>query len=88
MGITKKLIQTHVYTDDGVFFVSTIDRDSSAMMGGRYAETMAWEWDEGKRARGGLLMQGEDMEGSIRRHMQIVESLHTHGIAATKEQGE
>lgn len=88
MEPNKKLIQTYVFTDDGAFFVSTIDRESSSMMGGRYAETMVWEWDGESRDRGSIMAQGEDIEGSIRRHMQIVEKLYSQGLAALNARDE
>ena len=48
MDVNKSLVKTYIYRDDGSFFVSTIDRDSSSMLGGRYAETLVFQWDAEK----------------------------------------
>ena len=85
MEPNKKLIQSYVFTEEGAYFVSTIDRESSSMMGGRYAETLVWEWDTEERERGGIVAQGEDLEGSIHRHMQIVEKIYSYGLVGLKE---
>lgn len=83
MGVSssQKLIQTHCYTEFGDFFVSTINRQSSAIESydHRYAETMVWEWNESTRERGDLIGQGEGSEYCIRRHQSIVESLFKWG---------
>ena len=76
MASGSKLIQTYVFREDKAFFVSTINRDSSSMCGGRYAETMVWEWDVEKRERGAMVYQAEALEGSIRKHQEIVVRLH------------
>jgi len=72
----SRVIQTYVFREDKAFFVSTINRDSSSMCSGRYAETMVWEWNSEKRERGAFVYQAEAPEGSIRKHQEIVVRLH------------
>ena len=76
------MISTYVQHDDKIYLVSTINRESSSMCGGRYAETMVWEWDRKniKRASDSILMQDEAPEGSIRAHQRVVEQIHALGI--------
>ena len=78
------MISTYVQHDGKTYFVSTINRDSSSIEGGRYAETMVWEWDIERRVRvsSKILMQGEGPEGSIRTHQKIVTQIFDHGITA------
>ena len=70
------------YVDHGGkrYFVSTINRDSSSCEPHRYAETIVWEWDEKKKERGDIVMQGSALENSIFRHQKIVEQIHANGI--------
>lgn len=79
-----KIIKTYVWHADKCYFVSTIERDSSAMEGpSRYNETIVWEyrWDalEGKDKRGALLHTDGEMTGSIRGHQRIVERIYEEG---------
>lgn len=75
-----RMIKTYVWHGDKCFFVSTISRDSSAMLGpSRYNETLVWEYDWEKAERGQMLWQDEASVGSIRTHQLIVEFLFRHG---------
>ncbi|MGH1361011.1 MAG: hypothetical protein ACRBC3_19805 [Burkholderiaceae bacterium] len=60
-----KRIQSYVYHGDKCFFVSTMERDSSAMVSPppRYNETMVWVWDEETRERQGhfIYMTGDTL---------------------------
>lgn len=81
---TKTLMQTYVFfssetQEDKAFFVSTIDRNSSSMYEGRYAETFVWEWNSTERKRGGIVNTDEALEGSIRKHILVCEELYKHG---------
>lgn len=78
------MISTYVQHDGKTYLVSTINRDSSADYGGRYAETMVWEWDFKTRSRvsNSILMQDEDLENSIKTHQEVVEKIFNHGITA------
>lgn len=89
----KTLIQTYVFysneqAQDKAFFVSTIDRESSSMYGGRYAETIVWKWDNTTKKRGDLIHMGEGMQGSIRTHFNICEKLYKDGTMQTEEDEE
>ncbi len=69
------VIQSYVYHGNKCFFVSTIERTSSAAANPcRYNETLVWEWDATTRGRGSLLHQGEDACGSVREHIRICEA--------------
>ncbi len=77
------MIVTYVTHKDKAYRVSTINRESSVMesCGTRYAETLVWEWDTIKQQiKGDILLMGTSFEGSINRHQQIVEMIHTSGI--------
>jgi hypothetical protein len=67
--MSDKVMQSYVWHDGKCFFVSTIDRQSSAALsqGGTYAETLVWDYDYEKRERGALVGQGEGATGSILR---------------------
>lgn len=53
------VIQSYLFFGDVGFFVSTIERDSSAAVSPppRFFETMVWEWDKTTKERGNLLLQ-------------------------------
>jgi len=62
------IIKTYIYKDDKRYFVSTIERDSSAQLGpGRYNETLVFDWPEDEKA-GKLVSQNEDCKGFIDAH--------------------
>lgn len=75
------LAQTYIWHDGKLFFVSTINRDSSAVAAGphRYAETIVWECDPQTRERGNLIAQDGAGENSIHAHQYIVDCLHRIG---------
>jgi len=82
MSETNKIIQSYVHKDDKCFFVSTINRLSSAMLNAEwiYAETMVWNWDEGKHDRGELIWQGEDVKDGTNTHFRACKSLLEAGV--------
>jgi len=61
---------TKIDVDGQLVVVSTIDRDCSALEGGRYAETMVFEYD-GKKL-GHILDQDEAPEGERGAHDRMV----------------
>lgn len=87
--MSKKLIQSYVWHGDKCFFVSTIDRESSAALayGGMYAETMVWAYDYAKGERGNFKGQAEGVEGSIRTHLMMCERLHKIGCTDEPDDG-
>lgn len=74
-----RLIKTYVWHGDDCYFVSTIDRDSSSPLGGRFAETIVWAYDWEARQRGALLWTDYAAEGSIKTHQAMVEAIHRNG---------
>jgi hypothetical protein len=86
MGQT--LAQTYVWHGDKAFFVSTINRESSAVHahGMVYSETMAWEWDAVTKQRGKLVRQDEDGKDLLRTHFAVVKSLHDTGAPIPPEE--
>lgn len=79
----QRVIKSYVWHKDKCFFISTINRDSSALAayGRRYAETLAWEYDFEKSERIEIVGQDEGVEGSITKHMLMCQRLHDTGIA-------
>ena len=74
------LIQSYVHHKGKCFFVSTIDRDSSAAAyQGLYAETIVWEWNKETRERGEMIGQDEGGQGSIYEHARICRDLFKNG---------
>lgn len=89
--MTNKLIQSYIWHDDKCFFVSTINRESSAMYaaGSRYAETMVWECDVITHERKDTFIgQDEALEDDITMHLKVCLRLHLLGVDAfeAKEQ--
>lgn len=89
----KTLIQTYVFfsnetQEDKAFYVSTIDRESSSMYGGRYAETIVWEWDSAERKRRSILHMESGIQGSIRIHQHVCAELYEFGKIKTDEDEE
>lgn len=76
----KSLMKSYVLFEDRWFYVSTIDRESSSILGpDRYSETLVWEYDMVESNRGDLIGQGESYEGSIREHLNICRRLFETG---------
>lgn len=74
-------MKSYVWHGEDCFFVSTINRDSSAPYGTRYAETLVWlfDWERQERLPG-LLLQGDSShEGGITGHIATCEKLHKYG---------
>jgi hypothetical protein len=76
------MIRSYVTHGDRTFLVSTIDRTSSALEGGEYAETLVWEWDKAtaQRKSDTVLRQSSDAAGSALEHLHVVQVIYTHGI--------
>ena len=73
-----KVIQSYVWHANKCFFVSTINRESSAYMAGMYAETMAWTLDEENKINEQVGMDSGPL-GSIIQHIEICKQLHETG---------
>lgn len=77
--VNKTLAVSYVWHGDKAFCVSTIDRDSSSMLGGRFSETLTWEWDDKKRKRGAWVGQHAGGEGSLHTHKAVVDRIFATG---------
>lgn len=79
---SKKIIQSYVWHKDKCFLVSTIERDSSAMIQPppRYNETIVCNYDHDKKIIGEMITIKEDNKGSINVHNEICESLRILGF--------
>lgn len=79
----KRLLKTFVWHEGHCFFVSTIERDSSAAISPppRYAETRVsqYDWDTATNGEMLYLGSGELGHNPWRQHMEFVEALWRHG---------
>ena len=84
--MADKVAQTHIHREDGIYFISTINRDWSSPIAPdtRYAETMAWgpAQEDGFDGRGPLVFQTSSAEGSIAGHLYVLGMIHKHGNKA------
>lgn len=89
--MNDKLIQSYVWYQGRVFFVSTINRESSAMYcPGVYAETMVWECDPAPphKRKDAILHQDEAPQGSIHSHIDVCRRLALTGSADLPRKGD
>ena len=77
----KVLVQSQVFFKDKEFFVSTINRDSSAVesYGGSYAETIVWEAPLSPSEQPRIVAQGESCRDSVKTHCKFVSDLLEFG---------
>lgn len=79
--MNDKIIQSYVWHEGKRYFVSTIERDCSAIeYPYRYNETIVWEWEQGHEQRGKMLFMDESITGSIRKHLDICLEIYEQGI--------
>lgn len=82
----KQLIQSYVRFGERCFWVSTFDRDSSAISGPeRYAETIVWDWDVNEWKSKALLYQRGCCQGRIHQHLAICAELFATGELKPEE---
>lgn len=75
-----QIAKSYIWNGGKCYFVSTIERDSSAMDGPRrYSETLVWEWDAENMKRGDFVFQSDDITGSIGEHISTVQKIHSAG---------
>lgn len=80
------VIKSYVWHGDDCFYVSTIERDSSAMLDpGRYNETLVWRYDWDKRATTSLCYQRDCVRGSIRQHLEVCQELFDTGCLTERD---
>ena len=75
------IAQTYVWHEGEGFFVSTIERDSSAMVeppAGRFFETLCWEWDRDRSCRGKMLFQANGSK-TLTKHFDMCVQLFQSG---------
>jgi hypothetical protein len=86
--MSERVAATYVTHDGREYLVSTIDRPSSVVgeCGAVYTETMVWAVDDKRQRVGGVLMQDEDMAGSVRVHCEIVRRVREVGPGAGPEE--
>jgi hypothetical protein len=75
----SRILKSYVWRGDKCFFVSTIERDSSASQGGRYFETLAWDFDWDKQTKGEMIAHAGDGP-AFRQHLDVVEQLYSRGF--------
>lgn len=77
--VSVPLANTRIYTETGVYIISTIDRDCSAPgYPNRYSETIIWSTDETGRMKD-ILHQESGLEGSILTHNQMASRTFNEG---------
>ena len=79
--VNKTLAQTNVWHGNKGFFVSTINKKTSAMLsyGRIYSETLVWEWDSIAKKRGDLIGQDTHGEDCLFAHFNMVQRLFDTG---------
>lgn len=75
----NRIMQSYLYRDGKCFFVSTINRESSSMLGGTYAETFVWDCEPNSHVRGAFLWQGEGGTDSIHTHLKVCQRIAATG---------
>jgi len=80
--MNPKIAQTYVQHEGQWFFVSTINRESSAMEAPiEFAETIVWELNA-DGTKGAQMAQSEDCKDCIGTHLNLVDLFHTRGNLA------
>jgi hypothetical protein len=78
-----KVAQSYIHHNGERFFISTIERESSALLayGARYNETIVWKWNEGEPEREQkILIMESGITGSIKTHLEVCEKIFRNGI--------
>ena len=82
-----RLIKSYVWHGDKCYIVSTIDRDSSSEQGGRFSETMVWEFDWNKNERGKhIAFSDGGLESHIGRHLKLCQRIFDSGTFEETEE--
>ena len=75
--LSKKVLQSYIYSESGNFFISTCYRRSSAMLNpdGWYYETLVWELND-KNERGKIVDENSAMslKEAIKKHYNYCEN--------------
>tara|TARA_R110000772_G_scaffold249530_2_gene363877 strand:+ start:45639 stop:45893 length:255 start_codon:yes stop_codon:yes gene_type:complete len=78
----KSIAKSYVWNKDKCFFISTINRESSADIESPpriYAETLVWEYEWDTKVRGNIVAQTESFKDSIKGHIMMSERLREFG---------
>lgn len=77
-----QLAKSFISTNDKHYFISTINRESSAALayGHIYAETIAWEWNPETETRGKIVWQDEACKDSLVAHNRAVDLIESGGL--------
>ena len=77
-----QLAKSFISTNDKHYFISTINRESSAMLayGSIYAETIAWEWNSETNTRGEQVKQDSSCENSLEGHKRVIDFIYNGGL--------
>lgn len=80
MAADERVIKSYIWHEDKCFFVSTIERDSSATEApGRFCETIVWDYDWTTGKRGAIVYQTEDGAGCINAHILVCQRVFKWG---------
>lgn len=77
----ERRMKSYVWHGDECFFVSTIERDSSALMDSpvsRFHETIVWEYDWKTKERGAIVAQ-EGGGPAFEQHYRVCKQLFKTG---------
>lgn len=80
----ERKIKSYVWHGENCFFVSTIERDSSATMEAppsRFHETMVWEYDWETAERGKCVLQ-EGCGLAFDQHFRVCKEIYESGISS------
>ena len=80
---STNVIKSYVWYKNDCFFVSTMERDSSASTeppGSRFNETIVWVYDYENKERKEMISVKNDRQGSIETHNEVCLSLNKFGM--------
>ena len=80
MSHDTRLIKSYVWHGEECFFVSTITRDSSAMLGPRrFSETIVWKFNWMNNEQGEQVSMHSGSPDTYFTHLQVCQFLHDTG---------
>jgi len=83
----ERVIKSYVWHGSDCYFVSTINRESSAMLGpSRFAETIVWNFDWLKNERKELIHIDGAGRSSLRAHFNTCQKLFDGGAGALRNE--
>ncbi len=77
-----RIIKSYVWHGDDCFFISSIERDSSAICEPppiRFYETIIWKWDWTKKERGELVWSNGGIH-TLEQHFLMATALRAGGV--------